>query len=200
MRVYARDFDSNGSLDPILTLYYSDGGEYPIHRREAITQQLPYLQQRFPRFTRYSSSTVDQVFPGSELEGALVREAGWFASTWFENDGAGRFTAHALPLEAQVAPVYAFVVSDVDGDGLADILLAGNSRSADVESGPYDAGRGLLLRGATNTSGFIVVPGRQSGLSLRGDVRSLQWLDTANGPILVVGNNDAPVQVLAANR
>ncbi|MDX1440512.1 MAG: VCBS repeat-containing protein, partial [Rubricoccaceae bacterium] len=168
VRVYAKDYDSNGSIDPILTLYYPDGGEYPIHRRENLMKQLPYLQQRFPRYNRYASSTVDEVFRPNELEDALVVEAGWFATTWFENDGAGNFTAHTLPIEAQISPVFAAVVEDVDGDGVTDIILAGNNRAVDVERGPYDAGRGLLLRGSVG-GGFQVVRGLESGLSLRGD-------------------------------
>ncbi|MDX1440521.1 MAG: hypothetical protein R3284_11520, partial [Rubricoccaceae bacterium] len=45
--------------------------------------------------------------------------------------------------------------------------------------------------------GFQVVRGLESGLSLRGDVRSLAWLATADGPLLAVGNNNAELQVLS---
>ena len=196
VRIYAKDFDNNGSLDPILTLVYPDGGEYPIHRREMMMKQLPYLQQRFPRYGRYAASTIDEVFRASELEGALTREAGWFSSTWFENDGAGQFIAHALPMEAQVAPIYAFVMRDVNGDGHVDLIAAGNNRFADVERGPYDAGRGLVLLG-NGQGGWESVPTRRHGLALSGDVRSLVWLRNSSNGWLVAGNNDAPVQVRA---
>lgn len=194
VRVYAKDFDSNGTIDPILTLYYSDGGEYPIHRRENMMKQLPYLQQRFPRFNHFASSTLENVFRPEELDGALVVEAGWFATTWFENDGTGNFVPHELPLEAQVAPVYASVFPDVNADGQVDILLAGNSRSVDVERGPYDAGRGLLLQ--RTGGGHEVIRGFESGLSLPGDVRSLLWLNTPSGALLLVGNNDEQMQLI----
>ena len=196
VRIYAKDFDNNGSLDPILTLVYPDGGEYPIHRREMMMKQLPFLQQRFPRYGRYAASTLREVFRASELEGALTREAGWFSSTWFENDGAGQFIAHALPMEAQVAPIYAFVMRDVNGDGHVDLIAAGNNRFADVERGPYDAGRGLVLLGNGDGS-WRVVRGRNSGLTLPGDVRSLVWLGTPGNDLIVLGNNDAPVQILS---
>ncbi|MCH7640179.1 MAG: VCBS repeat-containing protein, partial [Bacteroidetes bacterium] len=196
VHIYAKDFDNNGSLDPILTLVYPDGGEYPIHRREMMMKQLPYLQQRFPRYGRYAASTLSEVFRASELEDALTREAGWFSSTWFENDGAGQFIAHALPIEAQVAPIYAFVMRDVNGDGHVDLIAAGNNRFADVERGPYDAGRGLVLLG-NGQGGWESVPTRRHGLALSGDVRSLVWLRNSSNGWLVAGNNDAPVQVRA---
>ena len=157
-------------------------------------KQLPYLQQRFPRYGRYAASTLGEVFRSNELEGALTREAGWFSSTWFENDGAGRFIAHALPIEAQIAPIYAFVVRDVNGDGHVDLIAAGNNRFADVERGPYDAGRGLVLFG-NGEGAWASVPIRRHGLALSGDVRSLVWLSNGPNGWLVAGNNDAPIQV-----
>ncbi|NNF57531.1 MAG: VCBS repeat-containing protein, partial [Rhodothermaceae bacterium] len=192
VRVRARDFDNNGALDPVLSLYYPDGQEYPIHRREAITKQLPYLQQRFPRYGRYAASTIDEVFTPTELDGALVREAGTFASVWFENDGAGHFTASMLPRAAQVSPVYTATVVDVNADGQQDLILAGNSRSADVERGPYDALRGAVL--LHDETQWQSVPSRMSGLTLPGDVRSVVLLNTAMGTLLIAGNNDARVQ------
>ena len=159
-------------------------------------KQLPYLQQRFPRYARYAASTISEVFRASELEGALTREAGWFSSTWFENDGAGQFIAHALPIEAQVAPIYAFVARDVNGDGYVDLIAAGNNRYADVESGPYDAGRGFVLLG-NGRGAWEPVPTRRHGLAFSGDVRSLVWLGNSSNGWLVAGNNDAPVQARA---
>jgi hypothetical protein len=47
-------------------------------------------------------------------------------SCWLENAGNGKFIKHILPKEAQFAPVNAIVCADMDGDGIKDILLAGN--------------------------------------------------------------------------
>ena len=40
--VYAKDFDDNGSMDPILCRYIQ-GTEYPVHPRETLTGQIPRL-------------------------------------------------------------------------------------------------------------------------------------------------------------
>ena len=42
------------------------------------------------------------------------------------NNGDGSFTVVPLPTEAQFAPVYGVLASDVDGDGHTDLLLGGN--------------------------------------------------------------------------
>ncbi len=192
VRVHAKDYDNNGSLDPVLSLYYPDGRAYPIHRRESLMKQLPYLQQRFPRYGRYAASSLDEVF-GDELEGALVREATTFASMWFENDGQGEFTPHWLPVEAQVAPLHVLDAHDADGDGNQDLLLAGNDRGAAVESGPYDALRGLVLR-QTDAQWEPLSP-QSSGLRLPGDVTGMVWVETAGVPLLVAAVSDGAPRV-----
>jgi hypothetical protein len=51
---------------------------------------------------------------------------------------------HALPIEAQFAPVNAIICADMDGDGIKDILLAGNEYQTEVMTGRYDASCSFL--------------------------------------------------------
>src|SRR6185437_7549759 len=64
-------------------------------------------------------------------------------SGYFENDGHGRFHFRPFPMEAQIAPVNTLCMADVDGDGVEDIMLAGNEYQASMVSGRYDASYGL---------------------------------------------------------
>ena len=50
-------------------------------------------------------------------------------------------------MEAQFAPVNAIVCNDLDGDGIKDILLAGNEYQTEVMTGRYDASYGCFLKG-----------------------------------------------------
>ena len=191
MRVYARDFDANGNLDPVLTLVYDDGAEYPIHRREVLMKQLPYLQQRFPRYGRFASSPFADVFTDAERDDALTREVTELRSMWFENDGAGGFTAHVLPRAAQASPVFAALAHDLDADGTTDLLLAGNTRSAEVSRGPYDALRGLALLAPDWTP----EPLTRTGINWPDDIRGLATLDTPDGPLVVGAANGGALRV-----
>ncbi|MCB0681251.1 MAG: VCBS repeat-containing protein, partial [Saprospiraceae bacterium] len=69
LKLLAKDFDHNGSIDPIIT-YYNGGKEYPLARREMLIKQLPGLKKKFVYFEPYSTATVEQVFSSSDLQDA----------------------------------------------------------------------------------------------------------------------------------
>ncbi|MEO0341750.1 MAG: hypothetical protein AAF242_21415, partial [Bacteroidota bacterium] len=62
-----------------------------------------------------------------------------------ENLGNGKFAIKALPLEAQLAPIYGILPKDVNHDGLMDLLLVGNDHGMEVLQGRADAFNGLVL-------------------------------------------------------
>jgi hypothetical protein len=116
------------------------------------------------------------------------------------NDGKGAFTLVPLPREAQVAPVYAILADDVDGDGTADLLLAGNFDGFEPKIGRASAGHGLVLRGGRGGT-FTPVPPRASGFRVPGQARDLQRLRTRDGDLYVVTrNNDKPLLFRPAHR
>ena len=98
--------------------------------------------------------------------------ANQLATSYFAGSSGGRLEEKALPLAAQVAPVYALTALDYNRDGLQDLVLAGNMHQARLRFGRYDANYGLLLQG-DGQGGFRAVPQQQSGFALKGDVRSI---------------------------
>ncbi len=64
---------------------------------------------------------------------------------------------------------------------------------ARIRLGKYDANYGVLLRG-DGQGGFRYVPQRQSGLSLKGDVRSILVI----GDTLLFGVNRRPMRAYRA--
>ncbi|MCB9284233.1 MAG: VCBS repeat-containing protein [Lewinellaceae bacterium] len=199
LKVYAKDFDGNGSMDPILS-FFENGKEYPLPRRENLIKQLPGVKKKFVYFGPYSQATIDQVFAESDLNSALVLNAYEFRSMLFLNSGKGTFQARPLPPLAQIAPGNQFCVQDINQDGLPDILLVGNNYSADTESGPYDAGNGLLLLG--NGAGDFT-PQRWSGTGLwaNKDARDLEVVHLADGRLLyLIANNNDRLQAYIGKR
>ena len=61
------------------------------------------------------------------------------------NDGAGRFEFVPFPDEAQISSINSFLTLDINGDGLEDIILAGNLYSSEIETPRADASYGLVL-------------------------------------------------------
>jgi hypothetical protein len=186
--MYVKDFDGNGFVEQILSVY-NGGTSYPLVLRDDLIKALPYLKARFLNYEDYARRTVADIFSPKELEGAVLRSAHTFATTLVRNDGGGRFTLVPLPQEAQIAPVYGILATDVDRDGAADLLLAGNFDGVEPELGRMSAGYGLLLRGNGRGS-FTPVRAAESGFLVPGEGRDIQRLRTARGELLVVTRND----------
>jgi hypothetical protein len=192
--VYAADFDNNGSIDPLFT-YYIGGQEYPVHSRDDLLNQMVGLRQKFTRYAAYANARLTDIIPTDVLAKSRVAQATCFESSYLENLGNGRFNRKALPIEAQIAPVFGMLCEDFDGDQKVDILLVGNSYAPEVVSGRYDASIGLLLKG-DGTGNFQPVSHTQSGFFVDGDAKGLTLLNGEDGkPLLIATQNNAPLRV-----
>ncbi|HEU4720318.1 MAG TPA: FG-GAP-like repeat-containing protein, partial [Gemmatimonadaceae bacterium] len=187
-RLYVHDFGRDGTVEPILTVY-KHGVSYPIAGRDELVRAVPALRGRYPSHAAFGASTIDQIFPAADVAAARVLKAHTFASVVARNDGKGRFTIEALPVEAQLAPIHATVADDFDGDGRIDLLVAGNFHGVPPIQGRYDASYGLLLRGA-GSGRFAAVEMARSGVELVGQVRRMRTVRTAKGRLVAVARND----------
>lgn len=79
------DFDSNGSVDPLIC-YYVQGKSYPMASRDEITDQMVSLRQKFPTYSSYSNTTLQDILSEEQLKSAKTLDADYFETTYFEND------------------------------------------------------------------------------------------------------------------
>jgi hypothetical protein len=195
MRVYAKDFDGNGQIDPILT-HYVQGKEAIAPIRDLLNDQMPtFARKRFTSFQKYADKSFADAFTDDDLEGATVLTADELRSCYLENKGDGHFAVYPLPNYAQVAPVFGIQTGDFNGDGLPDVLLVGNSYASETFSGWYDAGRGCLLLG-DGWGHFRAVPPNRAGIHADHDAKALAALSTGKELWYLVSNNNGPVQLL----
>ncbi len=195
LALFAKDFDNNKQIDPILAFNHQ-GQFYPFAGRDALAKQIPKIKKKFPRYAGYARATVEQVFSPAELADAQQFRANELRSCYFENDGQGKFKSQPLPIAAQVSPVTELVSDDFDGDGRSDLLLVGNSSTAERETGVYDAGNGVLLLGEADGPGRFS-PNLEHGLWANGEVRDIERIQLADGRrALLIANNNGPLQAL----
>ena len=194
-----KDFDGNGFAEQVVACY-SSGKRYPLVLRDDLIKSLPYLKARYLNYVDYARATMDDIFPAKDRTGAVERVAHTFATVLVRNDGNGRFTLIPLPDEAQLAPVFALLARDLDGDGALDLLLAGNFDGFKPEIGRASEGRGLMLQG-DGKGGFSPVSRARSGFVVPGQSRDVQRLRTRGGDRFVVArNNDTPLVFRLAPR
>ncbi len=126
MSIYYKDFDGNGSMDPVIC-YYINGVSYPVYSRDDLTEQLPGLRKKFIEYKPYAAATIDDIFSPEQLKNAGMLKAEMMQTVYLENKGGSGFTLRALPLQAQYSPVYGIAAEDLNGDGRKDMLLAGTT-------------------------------------------------------------------------
>lgn len=195
MSIYYKDFDENGSVDPIFC-YYIGGVSYPAASRDDLMDQLPSLKNKFLEYHKYANATINDLFTADQLKDAKMLKAEVLETVYLENTGKG-FNLKPLPVEAQYAPVYAIASSDLDKDGKKDLILAGNNSWTRIKFGHFTSNNGMLFSG--NGKGeFKYVPQWKSGLNIRGNVRSLKVFPSVknSGNQLVFGINNAPVKTV----
>lgn len=190
--ILSKDFDGDGSYDPLLS-HYIQGVNYPLAARDALISQIIAMKLRFPAYKDYAAITFDQLLNVKDLEGASKKKVVILESIFIENKGNGTFSYQKLPPKAQIAPVYGIAVMDVNGDAYPDALLVGNRRDAETLSGYLDGSIGTLLLGSEN-KGFAVVNQKYSGFIAKEEARGIARIGTSNQEGLLVANNNNALQ------
>lgn len=188
-----KDFDGNGSVDPIFHYYIGDTLTFAYSRDELIGQ-IPGMKKRFVSYESFASAKFKDYFSAEQLAGSDTLSAGMLESIFLQNDGKGNFNVVKLPVEAQFAPVYAVASADVNNDGHLDIITGGNFTESRVSVGQCDANYGIVLLGDGRGS-FATMDPSVSGLKVRGNVRDIQTITIQGDEYLIVGRNGDRVQV-----
>lgn len=170
IEMYYDDFDSNGSIDPILCQYIQ-GRSYPYLTRDELLEQLAMFRKKFTDYASYSRSTLSDLFDEQVIKKANLLVANHLETTCFLS-GKNQFTVQKLPVEVQYSPVHAIAVGDFDADEKLDMLLCGNDSYTRLKIGRLDSNFGVLLKG-DGRGKFDYVSQVESGLRIKGDVREI---------------------------
>jgi len=189
-KLVTADFNNNGKTECIPVYYNTDGKAYPYWMKGEMEKEIPQLKKKFLRFKSYAGKQFSEIYSEAELKEATILTVNETRSAVFLNDGKGHFTMQALPLEAQLSPVFAIVVYDLDNDGLPDIFMAGNFYGLKPQTGRLDASYGTLLLADSHHQFHYVAP-KFSGLFVRGEVRDAHMFNLLRkDPLLIVARNN----------
>ena len=193
--LYYGDLTGTRRLD-MLEAQYDDRlkGIAPLAPLERLMSVIPAIRLSTRTYAAYAGETIQQVL-GPVFPNAQRLAAATLDHTVFFNRG-DHFAPVSLPREAQLAPAFAVLVADFDGDGKEDVFLSQNFYPMEIGTPRYDAGRALLLRG-DGAGGLTAVPGQISGIEVYGDQRGAAFADYDNdGRVdLVVSQNGAETKL-----
>ncbi|MEZ4931645.1 MAG: VCBS repeat-containing protein [Saprospiraceae bacterium] len=195
MSFYSEDFDENGTCDIVLSKEYK-GKLVPTRGRQCSSEQMPFIADKFPSYNLFASAGVEDIFSKEKLESSLHLQVKDFESKTLLNNGNGTYTAASLPRLAQMAPINGMIPIDINGDGNMDLICAGNMYETEVETPRYDAGTGLVMLG-DGKGGLTPMRPDQSGFFTPKNVKNIALLKRAKDRLIVVANNDGPLQFFA---
>lgn len=199
--IYNKDYDANGSIDPVIGQYYNDstkkGVLLPVQTRDDIMKQLVKLKKRYPTYDAFSKVSFIELFDIKNLEEETLK-ATTFSSSYVENLGNGNYRISELPKICQIAPINNILVKDIDKDGFLDALLVGNDITSETNYGLNDAHVGVYLKGSKN--GFKVIANNRSGFYVPGQSHHLIELKNKKGEDLIFAlQNDKSAKLFLIN-
>jgi hypothetical protein len=167
--LYVGNFGAGSTVD-MLTAAYDPRVKAvaPLASFSRLSWALRELRGQIPTFSGYADASIDRVI-GPGFSKAQRLRLTTLEHVVLHNRGS-RFAAVALPDEAQLAPAFAPVVGDFDGDGSEDLFLAQNFSQTEIGTPRFDAGRGLFLLG-DGKGGLRPISGARSGIVIYGDQR-----------------------------
>jgi hypothetical protein len=186
-KIYANDFDNNGTNDIVLANFYK--ADYvPVRGRECTSQQMPFISEKFKDYNSFASANLVDILPEQGLMNAVAYEVSNFESIILTNNGR-QLVRSPLAVQAQVSPIKSSIVEDFNNDGNNDILLVGNHYSTEVETIRYDSGIGTVLIG-DGKNNFKAIAPTESGLHVPFDSRNVAKVKGRDKNYLVITNNN----------
>ena len=186
-KVFANDFDENGTQDIVLSQQYQ--GEYvPVRGLECSSQQMPFIQNKFKTYSDFANANLTDIY-GEKLTNGYEAEANEFRSIVLINLGGGKFSYSYLPKMAQLFPIMNSVFLDVNNDGFEDAIIGGNIYETEVETPRLDANSGLILI-SNGKDQYKPMTQKKSGLLFNGNIKDLTAIQTTSSYRLFVTQNN----------
>ncbi len=196
--INAKDFDGNGSIDPVMSLYIN-GEKQVAHSWDDLVKQMSPIRSRFRTYDPYAKVNFKTAFLPEEINSSYQVCSELFETSYLENKGNGNFSLSPLPLQLQFSPTFGVAITDFNRDGNLDALVVGNSYSTEVSTGRYDASIGSYLQG-DGKGNFNLVKASSSGFMVDQDAKSLITLVNAEGrDIILAGINNGKLKTHNTN-
>ncbi|MBX2969257.1 MAG: VCBS repeat-containing protein [Cyclobacteriaceae bacterium] len=192
VKLWVNDFDENGTIEQVTTLH-NKGGDYPIHMRKEMTAQLPILKKQNLKASEYAKRTIHELFKPDAIKNSVVKEVNTSETIIAVNEGNGKFSIVILPDRVQWSCVCDIACTDVNEDGIPDLIMGGNHYEYKPQFSRQDASYGHVLLGGDNLN-FKWVPYVESGFFVRDEIRYLKTFRDKDGKRFVIAaiNNGKP--------
>ncbi len=189
VKIWVADFDQNNIVDKILTRTV-EGKDLPVFLKRDLEEQLPILKKQNLRHEVFAKKSVQELFPSDLINKAIVKQFNYSGSCIALNKGNGQFDVKKFSTNQQLSCINAIKCMDVNNDGFTDLIIGGNNFGFPPMMGRLDASFGNILLN-DGKGNFISQDANISGLELRGEIRDIQTIKSADKELLIVLQNNA---------
>ena len=127
------DFEGNGRKR-LIEAEEEDDTLFPVRGKSCSTKAMPALGKKFSTYKQFALASLDEIYTPQCLESAYRFAATTLESAVLINDGSGNFTFGKLPRVTQISPGFGVQLTEIDGDGNADAIIAQNFFSPQAET------------------------------------------------------------------
>lgn len=198
VKMFINDFDNNGTAEKIITQTV-DGKDKTVFMKRDLIDQIAGLRKQNLKNVDFAEKSVEELFSAELLSNSIVRQFNYASSCIAVNEGNGRFTVKRMPLQVQLSCVNAMHCTDLNNDGLVDVLLGGNQFGFLPQFSRLDGSYGhvLINRGKGE---FEWMETKKSGIDIPGEIKDIREIAGRNKKyFLFLQNNDYPVLYRYAN-
>ncbi|MTI19962.1 VCBS repeat-containing protein, partial [Fulvivirga sp. RKSG066] len=196
LKVFAEDFDMNGTWDLVLS-NKSNGDYVPLRGRECSSQQMPFIAQKFRTYDAFANASIYDVY-GDRLMSAYQAEITETRSLILINEGDESFDIQYLPFDAQLGPILSSIAIDLNDDDVEDLIVAGSIYDTEPETPRFDSSLGTVLI-SNGENNYQVKTNDEVNLFVDGNVKSLALLNFQGNKYLLATKNDGPLSVWRIN-
>ena len=195
LKVFADDFDENGTHDLVLSYEYKN--EYvPLRGKECSTQQMPFIGEKIPTFDEFATASIEDIY-GEVVTTAYQKKVTEFSSVILVNNGDMTFKVNKLPELAQTIPILSSETYDINKDGYEDMIVAGNIYNTEVETPRLDNQFAVVLL-SNKIDNYKAIGPENTGLYTNGNTKSIKMVGD-NNPLLIIANNNGNSETFIIN-
>lgn len=194
-KIYADDFDGNGTNDIVLG-YYSEGTCYPVRGKQCSSEQLPNINKKFPSYNQFAMSNIFQIYGKEVLEKSIHFNATNFSTSILYSIDGNKYKISSLENSVQFAPSNDILAIDINNDSLNEFIIVGNYYPVEIETGRYDSHIGNVL---FNDNGELKNI-KNTGFFIDNDSRCIKSIIINNKPHLISSSNRGKLSVLTINQ
>jgi len=192
VKIFINDFDQNNTPEQIITRSIN-GKNMPVFMKRDLQDQIPSIKKQNLKHADYATKAIEDIFKPEIMSKSVVKEWNYTSSIIALNNGNGNFTIQKLPAAVQFSSVNAVLCTDVNNDGITDIVLGGNQFHFLPQFGRLDASFGHVLIN-NGKAQFKDLTTAASGVKIKGEIRDIVRIPGAKEDyILWLQNDDYPV-------